>query len=263
MSLRAGNSVLICESTPEKPQESNDSSSTSSIPEFNFGELQNLNPNNGEGVALTMGPGIYLIYCKPKNLFYIGHSSNTINRLGRHYDSLSVGKSDSALLQQDWDIYGSENFFFIPLAIGPEYDNRQTRESIEATLITLNKGKVYNQLGTGVPGPTRKVRVSYKSQSFDSIAEAAKVTKVSATQIKRLVKTPDTSGWKIIPDDPFDPTGILNSEKAKGVEIDGKPYLSIHAAAKAMKISRRTIVRRLNSNRYPTYKYLLNEEKEE
>jgi hypothetical protein len=82
---------------------------------FNLGEFQlNIFPTgDNRFTPLTMGPRLYLIYCKPKALFYIGQSSNTISRLGRHYDNLCCGKSDSKAMQTDWDTYSlklTENF---------------------------------------------------------------------------------------------------------------------------------------------------------
>lgn len=263
MGSKTGNSVLICDGGPEKSEESS-SSDFLSLFGFNLGEFQlNIFPTGDTRFTrLTMGPGLYLIYCKPKALFYIGQSINTISRLGRHYDNLCCGKSDSKAMQNDWDNYGSESFLFISLAVGSEYEYSDTREQIERYLIALNKDQVYNISGNNFPGPTRKVRVLYESQFFDSIASAARATGISKTQIRRLLDDPTNFDWQQVSDDLTDETAILNNEKAKPIEIDGKSYNSIKDAERQIKISRRTILRRLKDNRYTNYKYLQKKEKE-
>lgn len=263
MGFKTGNSVLICDAGPEKSEESSNSDQ-SSLFGFNLGEFQlNIFPTgDNRFTSLTMGPGLYLIYCKPKALFYIGQSINTISRLGRHYDNLCSGKSDSKAMQNDWDTYGSENFLFIPLAVGSEYEDSETREQIERSLITLNKDQLYNLSGNNLVGPTRKVRVLYESQLFDSIASAARATAISETQIRRLLDDPTNFDWQQVSDDLTDETAILNNEKAKPIEIDGKSYTSIKDAERQTKISRRTILRRVKDDRYITYKYLPKKEKD-
>ena len=56
------------------------------------------------------GPGLYEIYCKPKNKRYIGEAGNVLERLGKHSSNLKINSSEWPALQADWNTYGSGEF---------------------------------------------------------------------------------------------------------------------------------------------------------
>lgn len=80
-----------------------------------------------------MMSGIYAIRCKYNNRYYIGQTSGTFNsRFNCHKSDLRKGKGIQKL-QIDWDLYGEDNFEFLPL------------EEIEDKLLRNEAEKVYIQ----------------------------------------------------------------------------------------------------------------------
>ncbi len=82
---------------------------------------------------------------------------------------------------------------------------------------------------------------------FESVAEAARITGESATQIRRQARNENNSMWCFV--DPSEMQGDFpNMEKARAVIVHGVYYKSIRAASQATNIDRRTLTRHLNSN---------------
>ena len=56
--------------------------------------------------------GIYKIYCKETNKYYIGQSVNVENRLKTHLNELKNNKHINQELQSDFNSYGEDSFIF-------------------------------------------------------------------------------------------------------------------------------------------------------
>lgn len=84
-------------------------------------------------------PGIYGIYCKPENRYYIGASGTVFARLQAHLYGLRSGNHQSYNLQTAWDKYGETEFIF---GLIEETTNLMERE--EYYLVQLGKDKLYN-----------------------------------------------------------------------------------------------------------------------
>ena len=56
--------------------------------------------------------GVYAIYCKKTNRYYIGKSKNIQNRFKAHRNNLNQRSHTSTDLQRDWDNYGESEFEF-------------------------------------------------------------------------------------------------------------------------------------------------------
>ena len=56
--------------------------------------------------------GIYKIYCKETNKYYIGQSVNVENRLKTHLNELKNNKHINQELQSDFNSYGEDSFVF-------------------------------------------------------------------------------------------------------------------------------------------------------
>lgn len=54
--------------------------------------------------------GLYEIKCLNNNKKYIGKAENVLDRLSRHSCSLIQGINDCKELQQDWNMYGPNQF---------------------------------------------------------------------------------------------------------------------------------------------------------
>ncbi len=57
--------------------------------------------------------GIYLIWCRKTSRFYVGKSEDISRRWDEHYAALNAGKHPNALLQREWNQYGSDAFVFL------------------------------------------------------------------------------------------------------------------------------------------------------
>lgn len=192
-----------------------------------------------------MGPGLYGIICKTNKKIYIGESVQVIGRLNTHHETLKNQIHDCSELQTDWNLYGSQDFLFVCLCIGPEWVNQQDRLQKEEELITLNIPNVYNTSKEVNKNPKFKRKVQYKNQIFNSIAEASRSTKISESQIRRLIKNPSKLEWTEI----FDQTPeYVGNEKAKPVSVNGILYRSVREASEQQGIPRRTLGRHLLSN---------------
>lgn len=53
-------------------------------------------------------PGIYIITCTRTNKFYIGQTTNILNRLGKHAVNLINNKHECKILQTDFNTYLTE-----------------------------------------------------------------------------------------------------------------------------------------------------------
>lgn len=80
------------------------------------------------------------------------------------------------------------------------------------------------------------------------MAEASRETKISQTQIRRLLRDPKNTDWSYASkekEEIMSNKNIVNINKAKKVQVNGKFYRSIKEAATAEKICRRTLSRHL------------------
>ena len=59
-----------------------------------------------------MNSGIYIIFNKMNNNFYIGSAVNLIRRRYRHKTTLNRNRHINPHLQRAWNKYGEDNFFF-------------------------------------------------------------------------------------------------------------------------------------------------------
>lgn len=63
-------------------------------------------------VVIKMSSGIYKIYCKANDKFYIGSSQNTDRRWNEHLNSLRKGTHYAKYMQRSFNKYGEESFEF-------------------------------------------------------------------------------------------------------------------------------------------------------
>jgi hypothetical protein len=125
---------------------------------------------------------------------YFGESKNVPKRLGQHWEELIEKKHECKEMQSDWNFYGcaaaqlrscaaaqlrsKENFKFISLSVGTQWDCVNTRQQKEIDLINLNVNYVYNQKQNKSRKESNLYRkvVSYKDKNYPSIAAASKAT---------------------------------------------------------------------------------------
>lgn len=100
--------------------------------------------------SIDVRPVIYGIRCKVNNKIYIGKAKNYFIRLGQHIDSLIKNKHHCKLLQEDFDLYGTDNFQFLiirELQDGENIDLVEIEEisKIDSTLL-YNSNLVENKI---------------------------------------------------------------------------------------------------------------------
>lgn len=91
--------------------------------------------------------GLYIITCVPLNKYYIGESTNLKSRINKHKSCLRRGCHECSTLQQDFDIYGFQNFTFQRLYFGGFSQTKEQHlffeKKIFETLSPKNRYNVY------------------------------------------------------------------------------------------------------------------------
>ena len=92
--------------------------------------------------SLIINPVIYSIKCKINDKIYIGKTQNHLSRLGMHISELLKGTHHCKLLQEDFNLYGIDNFIFEILYISDTLSdlNQLEREYI----FSVEPSKLYN-----------------------------------------------------------------------------------------------------------------------
>lgn len=92
--------------------------------------------------TLKINPVIYSIKCKVNNKIYIGKTQNHFVRIGMHISELLKGKHHCKLLQNDFILYGIDNFIFEILYIS---DTSTDLSQLEREYIfSVEPSKLYN-----------------------------------------------------------------------------------------------------------------------
>ena len=98
---------------------------------------KNLYSDNKENSVLSSNiqprklPGIYVIICRINNIKYYGQTSNVSNRLSTHKTNLRKNRHPCKLLQQDFFLYGEDQFDFIVLHMGEQWNDETVRKTEE------------------------------------------------------------------------------------------------------------------------------------
>lgn len=104
--------------------------------------------------------------------------------------------------------------------------------------------------------------VNYKGKVYDSIAEASRKTNTSESNVRRLLRDPNNNDWTYVdaPDGPLDSSLLVNIEKAKKVRVGDTVYRSVRYAATKTNLSRRQLLRYIESKEPEFEKYSFVEE---
>jgi len=172
--------------------------------------------------------GLYMIRCKINDTVYIGQTgerNGLSGRWKRHKQRMNSGNGNNSFLQADWDLYGVDQFEFIVLESGIQWNDEKIRKKRETELIRdfrekgLNLYNVYesddqkrypscllsskesclqnqtqefrnfiSQLNTGRPNANR-IAVVINNQVFLSISEAAAYLNISTKTIRLRIQS--------------------------------------------------------------------------
>nr|YP_009184719.1 putative GIY YIG homing endonuclease [Oogamochlamys gigantea]YP_009184758.1 putative GIY YIG homing endonuclease [Oogamochlamys gigantea]ALO62834.1 putative GIY YIG homing endonuclease [Oogamochlamys gigantea]ALO62841.1 putative GIY YIG homing endonuclease [Oogamochlamys gigantea] len=196
-----------------------------------IGKEDNSVPNR---IKTRKQPGLYMIHCSLNDWRYYGESSNVSGRLSSHRSMLNRGIHPNRGLQMDWEKYGEENFSFIVLYLGQQWEIAEIRRGKEMELIVLDREICYNIL-EGSPGEksgeknpfwnrvhrpeTKKkiseamkglpfghtkdelgLKVSIHGIVYPSIAEASRQTGMARKTIRQKVHDPKETNFYVVQD---------------------------------------------------------------
>lgn len=235
---------------------------------------------------------VYMIQNIINNKIYVGSTVNYDKRKKAHIRSLRGGYHDNRLLQNEFDLYGEDNFKIIRLC---ETNSEKERFDIEASIIgklrTYENGYNLSVDGRGKYIITDKTRLkmsrntkgennpfygkTHTKETKEKLSKMAKESnkgeknpfygkkhkKESIEKMKESYDKLKNSGWtnpqKGVPKTE---KAKLNNAKAqpsrKPVHAEGKNYISISACAKDLGVVNTTINNRIKSEKYPNYYYI-------
>lgn len=160
-------------------------------------------------------PGVYMIHCLENDKRYYGETSNISGRFASHKSYLRRNIHPNRKLQHDWNIYGENEFHFIPLFLGPEWTNRTLRLQKELFLILQDFELCYNHIDwhdrSGEKNPF--ANRSHSEETKKLISEANKKP---------------------------------NNALGKGIRLNNIAYPSLAEASRQTGMARKTIRKRLN-----------------
>jgi hypothetical protein len=167
--------------------------------------------------------GLYMIRCIINDFRYYGESKNVSGRLSSHRSLLNRKIHPNTVFQHDYNQYGLENFDFIVLYLGSNWEDVLIRRGKETELILLDRNLCYNILETSsTPGPLnyfygrlhtpeakKKIgdsirgipndllgrKVFVKGTFYPSITEASRETGEARKTIRNKVNNPELSDY--------------------------------------------------------------------
>jgi GIY-YIG catalytic domain len=130
--------------------------------------------------------GIYCIRGLKNQNIYIGESGSFLERAARHFTLLKAQYHECLLLQQEFDLYGSEFFEFNILIFE---ENKEKRIHLEKNMINEQlPEKCYNirkDSRCQTNQPQFGQQISIDGKIYNTIRQAAKATDISKTTIIR------------------------------------------------------------------------------
>lgn len=185
---------------------------------------------NRNSIQPRKQPGLYIVRCNVNDWRYYGESTNVSGRLASHKSLLNRGIHANKPLQADFNTYGEQNFDFIVLYMGSDWDDKQTRLARETQLIIQDRSKTYNVFAEqNRSGERNAFYGRFQTQEAkQKIGEAMR--------------------------------GIPNDKLGKDIVIDNIEYPSLAEAARQLKLARKTIRERLNNPAFENYQYKNNAE---
>lgn len=186
---------------------------------FSAGQPVNLIKDNpvSNRIQPRKQPGLYMIRCLVNDLRYYGESGNVSGRLASHKSMLRRSIHPNTRLQRDWRVFGEDNFDFVVLFMGQQWEDRQERRAKETLLIIGDRQFCYNYLedvnhrpGTANPFFGRK----HSEETKEKIGASLR--------------------------------GIPNDALGKAIQFEGVIYASLAAASRATGCARKTLRKRLN-----------------
>lgn len=213
----------------------------------------NINHLASKDISWLNQPGLYEIENVQNTKRYIGQTENLLERLGKHVSTLNDKKHDCLALQKDWNESPepAKNFVFRVISAGPEWINKGKREQEEGCLIEkIEVSFLYNQLRQKKRleplDENYRVILTANGTTYNSMAEATKALSIPETTLRRYLNDEANTNFVIV---------ARVKHGYSPVVVDDKEYDSLKSVEKALKISRSTVHKRLNSPEWPRWSY--------
>ena len=173
----------------------------------------------------TKKPGVYMIHCITNDKRYYGETSNISDRLSSHRSMLRRKIHFNFQLQHDWNTYSEDQFHFIPLFVGEQWNQRKIRLQKELSLILDNVNLCYNDiywydksgnhnpfsnrkhteetkqkiaLANSRPNDTLGKSIQLNGVNYPSLAEASRQTGMARKTIRQYLNDPNNLSCTLI-----------------------------------------------------------------
>lgn len=199
-------------------------------------------------IPIITGCGLYVHICHKNNRPYYGESGNLPERIGAHISDLRGGTHICKELQEDWLLFGEEQFEFYIIDFGPAYESEQYRRDCETKLIKASPITPYNISITPKTNHVNKKEVVIQGVVFPTIAQAAKATGQTVRTVSYRLENNTLDTLEIVNKD-FLPEAYEETQQRIRVEgkdmkrgyafpisVNGEQFPSIGAARKKFNI---------------------------
>lgn len=138
------------------------------------------------GINELSKTGIYIIYSKESKKCYIGQTRKSFShRWNKHKSSLNLGKHGNQHLQSAWNLYGPQNFIFMPIKLIEKCASCEIFSRAEKYYIDLvDKAYLYN---IELNPQTREMSVETKLK-LSSKLKGRKLSEEHKLQLKENLK---------------------------------------------------------------------------
>lgn len=188
----------------------------------------------------------YVIRYKPDGRFYIGSTSNYLNRKAHHRWALTNNKSSCPELQKTFNEEKNHDLFEWEVFI---CDDRETALKLEQKFLDESLGsKLLLNASTDARSPisglviTEKSRVQARANILKAIQDPDHRKKISV-KMKEVWSQGDRKKQRTGSGNPF----------ARAIVVDGVMFGSVKDAQKALSLNEKTLRKRANSSEYANY----------
>lgn len=204
-------------------------------------------------VSNLFNPGLYKITCVKNNKIYIGESSNVLSRLGRHVDNLENNRHDCSELQNDFNSYGKSFFKFENLEFDLKNDkNRRINKELKY-INSIPITQRYNKKFFTETFGSKSVMID--GNYYSSLSQAACALNESRTNLTRKCNNNKVKNYSFCPS-VKESKQKYSFKKATACGVNDVSYSSLSQAAKALNMHYKTVKNRIESMKYPQYRYL-------
>jgi group I intron endonuclease len=189
--------------------------------------------------------GIYIIYCKSTEKYYIGASKNVVVRFNAHKSQLRRGIHFCQALQSDYNSYGVNSFIFEKILMGSGLKDLKKLNDLETAILqTFPPESLYNKYVDWYSRPGELNNFYGKQHSTQSREALSNSKRGKPSSFKGHSQSNDVRN-QISEQN----RGMSSMERRKGLYIGDTYYVSVSQASQLTGDSRRIIRERCHSTK--------------